>query len=60
MGLAHGRLSDDRVPPGPGVSLPSSETMLQWTYQGTLTRNLFVQPTLTYIHEPINFESAVV
>jgi porin len=52
VGLAYGRLSDDRDPQHPAASLPSSETMLQWTYQATLTRNLFVQPTLTYIINP--------
>lgn len=55
MGLFHGRLTDA---PGasflgqpPGV-VPPSETMLQWTYQGVVTRNFFVQPTLSYIINP--------
>jgi carbohydrate-selective porin OprB len=52
LGLACGRLSDDRIPQPPGASHPSNETMLQLTYQATVTRNLFVQPTLTYIIDP--------
>jgi porin len=52
VGLACGRLSDDLAPHPPVASLPSGETMLQGTYQAKLTRNLFVQPTLTYIINP--------
>jgi porin len=52
VGLAHGGFSDDRQLSTPGTSFPSSETMIQFTYQAKVTKNLFVQPTLTYIINP--------